>query len=323
MHKDRYIFNRKTLTYERFKTPLKKKILSFIWSLAVALVFSAAVLLIAYTFLDSPKERILKREIAQYKLQLEVMNGRLDQLAEVVNDLGEKDDNIYRVIFEAEPIPSAVRKGGIGGVDRYSSLRGFNNSADIIATARKIDELSSQVYVQSKSFDEVFKLARNKADLLAAIPAIQPISNKDLRRLSSYFGYRIDPFYKVMKFHEGVDFTAPLGTDVFATGNGRVKSIERTRSGYGLMVIIDHGYGYSTAYAHLSKTNVKVGQQVTRGMVIAKVGNTGKSTSPHLHYEVRKGGKAIDPINYFFNDITPAQYEEIIARSSQPSQTMD
>lgn len=323
MYKDRYIFNRKTLTYEKFKTPFRKKILPFLWSLAMTLVFSAVVLVVAYSFFDSPKERILHREIAQYKLQLEILNGRVEQLAEVVNDLQAKDDNIYRVIFEAEPIPSAIRKGGLGGVDRYGELKGFNNSNDIISTVKRIDELSSQVYVQSKSFDDVYKMARNKSELLASLPAIQPVNNKDLRRLSSYFGYRVDPFYKVMKFHEGVDFTAPVGTDVFATGNGKVKSIERTRSGYGLMLIIDHGYGYNTAYAHLSKTLVRVGQKVTRGMVIAEIGNTGKSTSPHLHYEVRKNGKPIDPINYFFNDITPAQYEEIIARSIEPTQTMD
>jgi murein DD-endopeptidase MepM/ murein hydrolase activator NlpD len=280
-------------------------------------------MLIGYSFFGSPKERILQRELKQYQLQFEMVNERMEQLEAVVADLADRDDNIYRIIFEAEPIPSAARKAGIGGADRYEPLKGYQNSDVIIQTVQKLDQLTAQLFVQSKSYDQVYDMAKNKARLLASIPAIQPVSNKDLRRLSSYFGYRIDPFYKVGKFHEGVDFSIPTGTDVYVTGDGVVVEAGRSKGGYGNVVIVDHGFGYKTMYAHLQEINVRVGQRVTRGEIIAASGSTGKSTSPHLHYEVWKNNKPIDPINYFFNDITPAQYDEMVSLSQRPSQTMD
>jgi murein DD-endopeptidase MepM/ murein hydrolase activator NlpD len=323
MAKIRYHFNTKSLKIERVQTTLKQKVVRILSVSATSLVFATAILVLAYNFIESPKERMLQREIDQYELQFMILNDRLDQVQKVVTDLQDRDDNIYRVIFESEPIPSSVRKAGFGGADRYSKLEGFKNSEIIENTTRKLDQLTSQLYVQSKSFDEVFALARRKEDLIAAIPAIQPVSNKDLRRIGSYFGYRTDPFYKVTKFHEGIDFTAQVGTDVYATGDGVITQVERSYGGYGNCITINHGFGYSTVYAHLSRMGVRRGEKVKRGQVIGQVGNTGKSTSPHLHYEVRKGGKPVDPINFFFNDITPEEYRIMIEMSEQPSQTLD
>jgi murein DD-endopeptidase MepM/ murein hydrolase activator NlpD len=296
------------------------KVLSY---LSTSVVFTAATLLVAFYFFDSPKERMMKREVQQYELQYKLMNERLDKIQAVLDDMADRDDNIYRVIFESEPIPSDVRKAGIGGGNRYKDLEGYRNSDLLVMTANRLDQITASMYVQTKSFDEVYEMAKNKARLLASIPAIQPVSNSDLRRLSSYFGYRTDPYYKIKKFHEGVDFSAPVGTDIYATGDGVIESAERSKGGYGNQIIINHGFGYKTMYAHLQSFKVRNGERVTRGQVIGTVGSTGKSTSPHLHYEVWKSNKPINPINYFFNDVTPDQYEQMLILSQRPSQTMD
>ena len=251
------------------------------------------------------------------------MNDRMDKVQKVLADVQDRDDNIYRVIFEAEPVPSEVRKAGFGGVDRYEHLEGLANSKIIVNTAKRLDEITSQLVVQSKSYDAVFKLAKDKEKLVASIPAIQPVDFHDLRRIGSLFGYRTDPFYKVTKFHEGIDFTAAVGTPIYATGDGIVSEAERNSGGYGNKIIINHGYSYETVYAHLSKIKVKVGQRVKRGEIIGLMGNTGKSTAPHLHYEVHKAGVPMNPIYFFFNDITPAEYQAMIEMSSKPSQTLD
>lgn len=323
MAKVRYHFNTNSLKIEKVKVTFRQKFLRFLSVAVTGLVFASVVIVLAYNFLDSPKERMMQRELDQYKLQFTILNDRLEKVQAVVSDLRERDDNIYRVILESEPIPSTVREAGYGGADRYARLEGYKNAEIIKNTTRKLDLITSQLYVQSKSFDEVFSLAKRKEELVASIPAIQPVANKDLRRIGSYFGFRTDPFYKVSKFHEGIDFTAPVGTDIYATGDGVVKTIEYSRRGYGNMIIISHGFGYETAYAHLSKVNIKPGQKVKRGQVIGLVGNTGKSTAPHLHYEVRKNGNPIDPINFFFNDITPEEYALMIEQSERPSQTLD
>jgi len=323
MAKIKYHFNTKSLKIEKVQVTMKQKLTRLLYVLASGLVFATAVLVLAYNFIESPKERMLQREIDQYELQFKILNDQLEQVQSVVSDLQDRDDNIYRVIFESEPIPSSVRKAGFGGTDRYSKLEGFKNSEIISNTARKLDLITSQLYVQSRSFDEVFALAKRKEELLASIPAIQPVSNRNLKRVGSYFGYRTDPFYKVTKLNEGMDFTATVGTDVYATGDGVVTLVERSRGGYGNCITINHGFGYETVYAHLSKMNVRRGEKVKRGFVIGHVGNTGKSTSPHLHYEVRKGRVAIDPLNFFFNDITPEEYEMMIELSQRPSQTLD
>lgn len=264
-----------------------------------------------------------KRELSEYQLQFKIMNNRLDKMQKVMNELANRDDNIYRVIFEADPVPKSVRQAGIGGVDRYASLEGYNSSQLLVETAKKLDRLTSEIYVQSKSFDQVFAMAKNKEKMLASIPAIQPIRNIQLKRISSYFGYRTDPFYKVKKLHEGLDFSAPRGTPIHVTGDGKVIQVKRSKRGYGNEIIVDHGYGYKTLYAHLSAFKVKKGQNVKRGQVIGLVGNTGKSTAPHLHYEVRKNNVPIDPIYFFFSDLTPDEYSQMLKLSKIPTQSMD
>jgi len=323
MAKIRYQFNTKSLKIEKVQVSVRERVKRLLSVLAFGLVFSAMVIAVAYNFFSSPKERMLQREIEQYKLQYKMLNDRLDLFSSVLEDLQDRDDNIYRVIFEAEPVPNSVRKAGYGGADRYSKLEGYKNSEIIKNTTKKLDVITSRLYVQSKSFDEVFSLAKNKEKLAASIPAIQPLANNDLRHIGSYFGYRTDPFYKVAKFHQGMDFTAPVGTPVHATGDGIVVKVERERGGYGNNILISHGFSYETLYAHLSKINIQRGQVIKRGQVIGLVGNTGKSTAPHLHYEVHKSGAPINPINYFFNDITPDEYQKMIELSLHPSQTLD
>jgi murein DD-endopeptidase MepM/ murein hydrolase activator NlpD len=303
---------------------MRKRLLYFFSHLSTGVVFAAVVLVIAYNFLDSPKEKAQKREIEQMKLQYQILNDQLDKVTRIVDDLQDRDDNIYRVIFEAEPIPDAIRSAGIGGIDRYDALKGYSNADLMIETEKAMDRILGKLYVQSKSYDEVFKMAKNKERMLVSIPAIQPVNNKDLKRIGSYFGARMDPFYKVRKFHEGMDFSATIGTEVYATGNGTVTIAGRdVEGGYGNEIRIDHGYNYQTGYAHLSRIFVKAGQKILRGQIIGYVGNTGKSTSPHLHYEVRKNGVPVNPIYFFFNDITPEQFQMMLELSARPSQTMD
>ena len=323
MAKTKYFFNEKTLSYEEHKFTSGQKLFRFLMFLVSALAMTVVFVYLLFTFFDSPKELMLKRDLSEYQLEYKIMNDRLVNMQKVMNELANRDDNIYRVIFEAEPIPMSVREAGIGGVDRYANLEGYSESKLLVETAKKMDKLTSEMYVQSKSFDQVFAMAKNKEKMLACIPAIQPIRNIQLDRISSYFGYRIDPFYKVKKFHEGVDFAAPRGTPVHVTGDGRVIEVRRSLGGYGNEIMVDHGFGYVTLYAHLSAFKVKDGQLVKRGQVIGLIGDTGKSTGPHLHYEVRKDGKAINPINYFFNDLTPAEYSKMLDLSKIPTQSMD
>lgn len=323
MAKTKYFFNEKTLSYEEIKLSAGQKISRFFMFLLSALALGAVLLFLFTTYFDSPKELMMKREIATYKLQFQMMNDRLNDMQKLMDELSDRDDNIYRVIFEAEPVPKSIRQAGIGGVDRYANLEGMDASKLLIETAKKLDRLTSEVYVQSKSYDEVFAMARNKEKMLASIPAIQPVRNIQLKRISSYFGYRIDPMYKVKKFHEGIDFSAPKGTPVHVTGDGRVIQVRRSMRGYGNEIRVDHGFGYTTLYAHLSAFKVKKGQRVKRGQVIGLVGNTGKSTAPHLHYEVRKNNHPINPIYYFFNDLTPDEYSKMLELSKIPTQSMD
>jgi murein DD-endopeptidase MepM/ murein hydrolase activator NlpD len=319
----KYVFNHKTLSFEHARLTARHYILKILSYLSTSVVFTVVFVVIGSSFFDSPKERMLRREIRQFELQYKLMNERLEKLQVVLNDMADRDDNIYRVIFESEPIPTEARKAGYGGADRYKDLEGYRNSDLLVQTAAKLDQITAKMYVQTKSFDEVYEMARDKSRLIASIPAIQPVNNQDLRRLSSYYGYRTDPYYKVPKFHEGVDFSAPPGTEIYTTGDGVVIASERSKGGYGNQIIIDHGFGYKTMYAHLQSFKVRTGERVKRGQVIGTIGSTGKSTSPHLHYEVWKSNQSVNPINYFFNDITPQQYEEILILSQRPSQTMD
>jgi len=323
MAKTKYIFNDKSLAYEEARTSSLKRIFKAFLFLITALAFSIALIVGSYTFFESPRERMLKSEIAQYELQYQIMNDRLNNLQGLVDEMADRDDNIYRVIFEAEPISKDQRQAGYGGVDRYAKLEGYDNSELIIETSKKLDNIASELYVQSKSFDEVYEMARNKEKMLSCIPAIQPVNNTDLKRLSSYYGYRIDPIYKIKKFHAGVDFSAPQGTPIYSSGAGTVVKTNRSRRGYGNTVTIDHGFGYTTFYAHIKEIKVKRGEEVVRGQVIGTIGNTGKSTAPHLHYEVRKNNRTMNPIYYFFNDLSPDEFEELLGMSKLPNQTLD
>jgi len=319
--KVKYHFNTKSLTVEKIHETLWDKARGFLRIVLAGMVFSIIVLGIGYSVFDSPREKALMREIEQYRLQYKILNDRLGILQSVVTDLQERDDYIYRVIFEAEPIPSSVREASFGGADRYSHLEGLNNSELIISTTQRVDRIARQLYVQSRSFDDVFEMARNKADMLVSIPAIFPIE-RGTSRLVSGFGYRIHPIYKKMRMHTGVDFIAPIGTPIYSTGNGVVVRAERDNSGYGLMIEIDHGFGYRTLYAHLSRIQVRVGQRISRGEVIGLSGNTGLSSGPHLHYEVIRNGRTVNPVGYFFHDLSPDEFEHIYEVASRVNQSM-
>ncbi len=322
MARHKYKINPHTLEYEKIKLSWKERLHKvFYYTLALS-AFAAVVLFVAYSYFPSPKEIMLQRENQQYKLQFELLDQKVNKLTNVLSDLEDRDDNIYRTIFEAEPIPKEKRLAGIGGSDRYADLEGYENSKTIKKTAALIDRLSRRLYIQSKSFDDIYKMAKNKQKMLASIPAIQPVSNKDLKRIASGFGYRIHPIYKTWRMHTGMDFTAPVGTPIYATGDGVVIKPKSRMSGYGKVVVIDHGYGYQTLYAHCSKILVKPGQKVKRGQIIAYVGNTGVSTGPHVHYEVRKNGHPVNPVNYFYQDLSPEEYEKVIEISSRANQSM-
>ena len=323
MAKKKYIFNPQTLEYEEYKVSGKKKFWNFTLYLLSTGAMGFLILLLVQNFFGSPKERMQSREIEYLKLQYQIMNDKIDELDILLSEMQDRDDNIYRIIFEAEPIPSSVRKAGYGGSNRYVALDGYVNSDMVVNTAQRIDILTSQLYVQSKSFDDIYEMAKNKSEMLSCIPAIMPVKNVDIYRISSHYGQRTDPFYKVTKFHNGIDFSGPEGIGIYASGDGTVIKVERNKSGYGNNIVIDHGYGYKTRYAHLKDIKVKKGSKVKRGQEIGTMGNTGKSTAPHLHYEVLKNDKAVNPINFFFNDITPEEYDKILELSQYPSQTMD
>lgn len=322
MPKVKYHFNHKSLTFEKVTLQWRDRILKLLSYLATGSVFSAVVILVAYNFFDSPKEKAQQREIEQYKLQYKILNDRMDKISGVLSELQEKDDNIYRVIFEAEPVPSSMRNAAVGGSNKYAKLDGLDNAQLVIETSKKLDQLSRQLYVQSKSFDEVFSMARNKEQMIASLPAIVPMRGGTSRIVSGY-GFRIHPIYKTMRMHYGIDFTAPKGTPVFATADGTVVVPNAgSTSGYGIVVLINHGFGYQTLYSHLSRVGVKPGQKVKRGQVIGYVGSTGLAVAPHLHYEVIKNGKKINPVNFFFNDLSPEEYKKVIEIASRVTQSL-
>lgn len=323
MPKSKYKFNHETLSFIKVRASLKQKFLRGFTYLMSTIVITIVYYSIYTAFFDTPKERGLKREREELRLQFELLNGKYDQVEAVLKDIQQRDENIYRTIFEAEPIPISVRTGGIGGADRYSELEDLSNSDIVIEAAKKLDKITKEIYIQTKSFDEIIELAKNKEEMVKSIPAIQPISNKDLTRVASPFGVRIHPYYKVLKMHTGMDFTAPTGTEVYATGDGVVVDVDHSKRGYGNTIIVDHGFGYKTLYAHLSQTLVSVGKKVKRGEVIGLVGNTGMSLAPHLHYEVRKQDEPINPVNFYFNDLTPEQYERIIILAANSGQSLD
>jgi murein DD-endopeptidase MepM/ murein hydrolase activator NlpD len=323
MARTKYKFNPESLSFDRISLGVKALLLRFlayfIGSLIIAVIYS----IIFAFFVDSPKEKALIREIEQLTLQYELINKEMGDMEKILTNLQDTDDNLYRTIFEAEPIPASLREGGIGGVNRYETLEGYTNSDIVIETTQRLDKIRKKTYGQSKSFEELITLAINMETMGLSIPAIQPISNKDLTRTSSGFGLRIHPYYKITMFHNGMDFTAPTGTPIYSTGDGKVLSVRSSRTGLGNNIVIDHGFGYSSVYGHLQSFNVKVGQKVVRGDVIGFVGSTGMSVGPHIHYEVHLNGKAVDPANYFFIDLTAEEYERIVEIASRSGQSLD
>ena len=322
MAKKKYKINPETLAMEQVEHGFRYWVRQTGIYILAGIVIGILLLYLFLTFFPSPREKQLLRERASLESQLEVLNSQVDQMQVVMTDLQQRDDNLYRVLFGAEPIPLSVRQGAQRKIDYYEQLAQMTNSELAADLSLKVDLLEKEIYVQAKSYDEVAQMAKEQEIRMENIPAIQPVMNKDLKRVASGYGMRIDPVYHVRKFHQGMDFTAPTGTEVFATGNAKV-DFAGWKQGYGNTVILDHGYGYKTLYAHLYKILVRKGQKVRRSDIIALVGNTGKSTGPHLHYEVRLNNKPVDPRNYYFYDLSPEEYDQMIQLSNNFGQMLD
>ena len=324
MSKVKYKFNTKSLTYERVSVTVKERVWRFLSYLATGLVFATLTIVISKKILPSPAEKKQNREIEALKLQYELLQNKMDMLDRVLADMEERDDNIYRSIFEAEPLPKSIRNAGYGGSNRYSEFERYDNGELMIRTSERLDQIAKKMYIQTKSFDEVVKLAKSKEQLINAIPAIMPINKKDLTHaVTSGFGWRTHPIYKTQEFHPGMDFTAVQGTPIYATGDGVVERADNMAQGYGNHVVLNHGFGYQTLYGHMSRIKCKVGQKVKRGELIGYVGSTGLSTAPHVHYEVIKNGEKTNPINFYYSDLSPEQYQQLIENSKNVSQSFD
>jgi len=317
MSKYKYQFDHETLIYKKVKLDLKTQIYkSWLPNFAGSMIVGVLLFVISSLLFQSPLEMQLEEEKQALLLDFDRLNRRMGDAELNLKDVEKHDDDVYRKMFQAKPVPASVRRAGFGGVNRYKNYEGYENSGILINTAKKLDILSKQMVVQSKSFDEVIDLVKNKEKMLASIPAIQPIALDELTRFGSAFGYRIHPIFKYPKMHTGVDLTAPRGTEIHAAGDGVVVRAD-WGGGYGKCVRINHGYGYLTLYGHMSKMNVRPGQKVKRGDVIGYVGSTGLSTSPHLHYEVRINGKWVNPVNFYHNDLTDEEYDKMIEMSSK------
>lgn len=323
MAKVKYYYDSETLSYKKIEGKGKNKVVQAILFLVAALLCMVIGFFGIGQFLESPKEKTLKRELEFVKLNEQLHNKKITQLEAILKEIEQRDNNIYRLFFEVNPIPEEQRSSGIGGVNRYKSLEGFDNSEMVIDVSKNIDVLSKRLYVQSKSLDEILKLAENKEKLLAAIPAIQPVKNEDLTRMASGFGMRKDPFNKTWKMHWGMDFTAPTGTPIYASGDGKVVRVDQQSAGYGKHIRIDHGFGYLSLYAHLSRYNVRKGQKVKRGDLIGFVGNTGRSSGPHLHYEIHKNGEKLNPINFYYGNLSPEEFSALQKAAQEEGQSLD
>lgn len=323
MAKIQYQFDPDTLSYIKvdkgFKYFFKRSFILLFMSIIGGVIISVTFL----SLVDSPKEKQQKNEIARLTLQIGLMNKDLNQIQDIMADIQQRDDNIYRVIFEAEPIPSSIRQAGFGGTSRYEHLQDMENAQLVMETRMKLDKIRKQIFIQSKSLDEIVDLARNKENMLRSIPAIMPVSKKDLSSVASGWGYRIHPIYKTRLFHYGMDFAADIGSPIYSTGDGVISVVQSRKTGYGNHIEIEHGFGYATLYGHMSKFNVRRGQRVKRGDVIGFVGSTGTSSGPHLHYEVHKNGAKIDPRFFYYDDLTPEEYEKMVEISSNYGQSFD
>jgi murein DD-endopeptidase MepM/ murein hydrolase activator NlpD len=325
MAKVKYYYDQESLSYRKIEVKNRRKVRNVLAFLTASALFGIAFVffLLSTPAISTPTEIAQARELENYKLNYEQLQRKMNKVEDVLDHLQERDNQIYRVVFETNPVPDDVRKAGFGGANRYKNLEGYANSDLIISATKQLDILSKQMVIQSKSFDEVQRLALDKEKLLAAIPSIQPIKNDDLKRMASGYGWRTDPFTKARRKHKGMDFTSPRGTPIYATSNGKVTRSDNRSFGYGKHIRIDHGYGYVTLYAHLSDYNVKRGNRVKRGDIIGYVGNTGRSQAPHLHYEILKDGKAINPINFFSGDLNPEEFEAMLEAANRENQSLD
>ena len=325
MSKVKYYYDSENLAYKRIQTKKRKKFGYIVLFLVSSALFGFLIflLLINTSYFETPKDKIQAREIEALALNYKVLNKKLDLMNEVLEAIENRDNNIYRIYFNTTPISEEERKAGFGGVNRYKDLQGFNNSELMENTTKRVDILTKELVIQSKSLDEIVALAKQKEKLLAAIPAIQPVKNEDLKQMASGYGYRSDPFTKIRKFHYGMDFTARTGTPIYATGDGVVYKADASLSGYGNHIEVNHGFGYKTLYAHLSKYNCRPGQRVKRGDIIGYVGSTGRSQAPHLHYEVFKNGERVNPLNFYYGSISAKEYIEISKLANQENQSLD
>nr|WP_315222358.1 M23 family metallopeptidase [uncultured Flavobacterium sp.] len=325
MSKVKYYYDSENLAYTKIKTRKRAKIgYGLLFLLASALFgFLVFVLLINTPYFETPKDRLQTRELENLKLQYAILNKKMDEIDDVTEAIANRDNNIYRVYFNKTEIPDSIRKAGFKDINRYKVLEGYNNSQLVINTTKRIDQLSKQLAIQSKSLDEILKLSGTKSHLLLAIPAIQPVQNENLKRMASGFGYRTDPFTKVKKMHNGMDFAAKTGAPIYATGDGVIARADNSASGYGNHIVIRHGFGYESLYAHLSKYNCRAGQHVKRGDVIGYVGSTGRSEGPHCHYEVHKDGKVVNPLNFYYGNISAVEYVAIAQLANQENQSLD
>ena len=325
MSKVKYYYDSENLAYRKIKTRKRKKFGVVILFLVASSLFGllSFVILLNTPYFETPKDRLQAREIENLKLNYAILNKKMDQANAVVDAIEERDNNLYRAYFNKNAIPDSVRKVGLPGINRYKRLEGYDNSQLVMNTTKRIDVLNKELAIQSKSLDDILKLAEAKSDLLSAIPAIQPVRNENLKHLASGFGYRTDPFTKVKKMHEGMDFSAKNGTPIYATGDGVIARADNSASGYGNHIVIRHGFGYETLYAHLSKYNARAGQRIKRGDVIGYVGSTGRSEGPHLHYEVHKDGKVVNPLNFYYGNISAVEYVAIAHLANQENQSLD
>jgi murein DD-endopeptidase MepM/ murein hydrolase activator NlpD len=323
MKKIKYFYNTYTLRFEKLIIPLRVKLLRIFGFIAAAIVTAFIIIAIAFQYINSPKEKILQKENDDLKENYAVLQQRIEQLQKQMLELEARDNTVYRSIFEATPIPDSARLKEMEKNKELELVQHMDESELLRSLKSQLNTLALRASYQAKSYKEIDAMIKNKERLLAAIPAIQPISNKNLRHVASGFGYRIDPVYKVAKFHAGLDFAAPQGTPVYATADGIIKEADYNAGGYGNHVVINHGYGYETLYGHMYRMRARVGQKVKRGQVIGYVGSTGKSTGPHCHYEVRKSGQPVDPVFYFYNDLTPEQYDRLLKLAATSNQSFD
>jgi murein DD-endopeptidase MepM/ murein hydrolase activator NlpD len=323
MKKVKYYYNTHTLRYEKLEIPLRVRLLRLFGFIAGSLVFASIIVAIAFHYIESPKEILLRQENDGLRNDYSILQKRTDDLQKQMQELENRDNKVYRAIFESTPIPDSARLKEMEKSKEIELVQGMSESELVKSLTGQLNTLSLQVAYQNKSYNEIDDMIKDKQKLLAAIPAIQPVSNKDLRHIASGFGYRVDPVYKITKFHAGLDFAATQGTPIYATADGVVKEASYDAGGYGNHVVLNHGYSYETLYGHMVRIKVHVGQQIKRGEVIGWVGSTGKSTGPHCHYEVHKGGQPVDPVYFFYNDLTPEQYDQVLKLSKAANQSFD